>query len=454
MQEETAVGTLPILIGMAGSAPRSLLAAATVGLLALMGASPPAWACVPRGGLSEGLPDCRVYELVSPVEKDGADAIASGLPPTVQASASGSALAYTSVGSFAGSGGEGPVGNELPNAYLAVRSGTGWVTRGLSPPTARATGTGPAGLGYDFSEDLSRVVVKVPLQTLAPGAPEGVYNLYLRDPAGGFSLVTTSPPATALPGSCGLCFVTTDVPAFAGASGDFGRVIFEANESLASLPAGAPGGEVENLYESFPRQGGGVLRLVGVLPDGAIPPEGAQPGSGVKVFYTSFTPADSEDVAHAISEDGSRIVFQAKADGGPPAPEQSGGTEVYDRIYNPGGAGSEGYETVELSAPAPGAKPAHPGPGPARFWAATADGSRVFFTSSAELTSVSNTGPWNAGNDLYEYDLSTRTLTDLTPDSNLLDWEAGANVLGVVGASGAPATGAGAGGEGSGGNSG
>src|SRR4029077_10022727 len=93
-----------------------------------------------------------------------------------------------------------------------------------------------------------------------------------------------------------------------------------------------------------------------------------------------------------------------------------------------------GTQTTELSAPAPGATPTHPGAAAALFWAASADGSRIFFTSPAELTTASNTGPAHEGNDLYEYDFDRpgEELVDLTAET--VD-EAGARVLCVLDAS-------------------
>jgi hypothetical protein len=50
----------------------------------------------------------------------------------------------------------------------------------------------------------------------------------------------------------------------------------------------------------------------------------------------------------------------------------------------------------------------------AKYWGASTDGSKVFFTSKAELTEGAYTGLDGQGEDLYEYDLETKTLTDLT----------------------------------------
>ena len=87
--------------------------------------------------------------------------------------------------------------------------------------------------------------------------------------------------------------------------------------------------------------------------------------------------------------------------------------------------------TVEVSASQRlAANPA--GPREARYWGASADGDRVFFTGAAELTEDAYTGPDGNGANLYEYRLSTEAgkpgkLTDLSVE----DTGNGASVLGV-----------------------
>ena len=381
-----------------------------------------------RTGASENLPDCRAYEQVSPVEKGGLDAIALSPLQFAQSSACEAGeqctVAYMNDGAaFAGAS-----GNGVANAYLATRSATGWQTTALTPPTPQAPANSLAKVSYAFSGDLSETVLRVPLQQLTEDAPAGVYNLFLRQADGGYSLVSASSPTQPPTAGCGRCFEQQDVPAFAGASADFSHVIFEANDSLL---AGAPGPGVENLYESS----AGKVSLVGILPDEAIPPQGTTAGGGINAVSER-----AHDLGHAISQDGSHVLFEAAADGGEPDPEQAGMTELYDRI--------DGSLTVEVSAPAPGAQPGACeteervcNAEPARFWAASADGSIVYFTSKAALTKESytgvepTTGPEpreNPGNDLYRYDLDTGTLSDLTVD---FGDPAGARVLGVVGAS-------------------
>jgi hypothetical protein len=379
-----------------------------------------------RSGPSARLPDCRVDEQVSPVEKGGQDA--TTVHPVLSAQASNCegaepcAVAYMNVGAaFAGD-----AGNEYPNAYLGSRGPGGWQTTSLSPSTLQAPPNNDPKLSYAFSEDLSQTVLRVPLEQLTEGAPAGVYNLYLRGPGGEYSLLTTVTPPEPPQAGCGSCFEREDTVAFAGASQNFGHVLFEANDSLV---AGAPSG-VPNLYEKT----AGQVRLVGILPDGVIPTGGTAAGGGIDA-----SGEHAHELEHAISQDGSDVLFEAAADGGPPDEPQVGDTELYDRV--------EGTHTVEVSAPAPGAMATKCeteagvcAPQSAQFWAASGDGSVVYFTSKAALSKQSHTGgePADPGNDLYRYEVEGGGLTDITPDAH--DEEGneepdGADVLGVVGAS-------------------
>ncbi|MDR3637867.1 MAG: hypothetical protein P4L84_28940 [Isosphaeraceae bacterium] len=379
-----------------------------------------------RSGPSEHLPDCRAYEQVSPVEKGGADAVTVQPLFPAQASACGDGEACGIAYMNAATAFAGAPGNELPNAYLATRATAGWQTTALTPPTLQPPANGPAKVSYAFSADLSQTVLRVPLQPLTEHAPAGMYNLFLRNANGEYSLVTASPPSKPPEAGCGGCFAFQDVPAFAGASSDFTHVIFEANDSLLG---GAPEG-VENLYETVAEHVG----LVGILPDGKIPAEGATAGAGIDAAEEQ-----PGEIAHAISQDGSHVLFEATADGGAPDEEQLGDTELYDRI--------DASSTVEVSAPAQGAEPSKCetkggicAAEPAQFWGASTGGSVVFFTSKAALTKGSYTGTEggaeNPGNDLYRFNVGTRTLTDLTADAvHEKEDPNGASVLGVLGTS-------------------
>ena len=87
--------------------------------------------------------------------------------------------------------------------------------------------------------------------------------------------------------------------------------------------------------------------------------------------------------------------------------------------------------TIEVSASQRKVTDPH-GPGLANYWDASTDGSRVFFTSSVELTEDAYTGPADNAENLYEYDLERpvgERLKDLTVDETDVD---GAAVQGVV----------------------
>jgi hypothetical protein len=372
-----------------------------------------------RTGPSAGLPDCRVYEQVSPVEKGGSDAVARGA--SAAASPDGEKLVYQGYGAFPGA-----AGNTASAEHLSVRSTGIWQTSELTPAAVRAVDITPYLVGYDFSEDLSQALLTVALP-LTPEATPDVYDLFLRNPSGGYTWVNSKPPTIPVedrcpPGFTAKCFLFGDLSAYAGAANGFTHVLFESNAQLGSE---APETGVEALYESS----GGQVELVGILPDGQVAREGSTAGAGSSVEENAGSAVEVDKrVEHAISESGSRVVFEANSDEGESEEAGQGGKqEVYDRI--------EGKRTIELSAPAPGAAPKVTTAEAATFWAASGNGSRVFFTSSAELTTPSNTGEGNVGEDLYEYNLETGALTDLTVDTNPVDVSTGAMVQGVVGTS-------------------
>ncbi len=379
-----------------------------------------------RVGPSAALPDCRAYEQVSPTEKGGFAAYSTQGTPA-QAAPGGkvegeAAVAYLNNQAFPGAAGN----SALFSAHLSRRTDAGWQTTELTPgvPTAHVLST--YFLSYDFSEDLSQTVIRAPLVPLTPEATPGVFNLFHRHADGAYTLVNSLQPTVSAEEQCPpflspICFFIADISTFAGASSDFSHVLFE---STAQFFPEAPETGREALYENV----AGQVSLVGVLPDGHAAVESTA-GAGSAVANTSGNQASDRRVERAISQDGSQVVFQAPADGGQPDPSQTEeNIEVYDRV--------EGKETIELSAPAADATPGAT-PESATFWAASSDGSRVFFTSTAELTATSNTGEANSGEDLYEYSFDRAregkpALKDLTVDSNPLDTATGAAVQGVV----------------------
>jgi hypothetical protein len=346
---------------------------------------------------SSYLPDCRAYEMVSPVEKNGGDITGrpvGGTNGNVIAARQGGRVYYESYQAFADT-----EGAPVETGYLGNRSAEGWSSAGLLPPqvpvgsflNTRFTG---------FTADLSRGVVgPVYGPALSPNAPPGVANLYERNFATGqYRVLTTALPPTNNLG---------ENPIYAGSSADFSRSIFEDTRKLTP---DAPSGPLNSLYESV----GDEVRLVSILPDGTPAQGGGDAGGpgGASLNIGEFS--------HAISENGSRIFFSSPSSvGGPPASPP----QLYVR--------KDGVSTVEVSA-SQRATPDPAGPQAATFRAATPDGTKVFFTSKAELTDNANTGTGDSNEDLYMFNVATGSLEDLTSDPGEPE---GARVAGLVGVS-------------------
>lgn len=347
-----------------------------------------------------GLPDCRAWEMVSPLEKNGGDIagidVFSG-GGVAQAAADGNGVTYVSAASFAD-----PRGAPLASQYLSAREAGGWGTENITTPLLASTyfGGGQGAPYKSFSSDLSSGVLTNDEQTGAvenppiPGAPAGYKNLYLRDSAtGGLRPLLTSVPEEA---------AETFRFGFQGATPDLEQVVVGSHAALT--PGATNGGARNNLYE----WGAGGLYVVSEPPNPVTPGEtlaGARLGSGVE-GDPNFNPG------HTISSDGSRVFWTSGSTGG--------------TLFVREGIGSAQARTVQIDKPEAGvAEPPHV----SIFRTATPDGSRAFFTSTEPLTSSGR-----EGSDLYDYDVDTGVLSDLTPDVRTED-PLGADVLGVMGTS-------------------
>ncbi|HEV7493067.1 hypothetical protein [Baekduia sp.] len=337
--------------------------------------SPPSAACANdalRDGIGSRLPDCRAYEQVSPVDKNGTDAafLEAGAVTDISRSAvAGGAVVFATFGSvFAGE----PSG-QTSDYYLSRRGGDGWTTNGINPPLkATAAIVNDPFTEMLFTDALDKAVTNVTSQNgplLTPDAGLGQFNRYvqdLSDPAHpSYQLLT--PPST------DVC--TTFVY---GASADLSHVIYC---STAKLTTDAVAG-AQNLYDWVH----GAFRLVSIAPDG--------------------TPMSSSDARFAavpstISRDGSRIFFQADGN-------------LYLR--------QDATSTIQIDA----AQGAGPGGG-GLFLGASDDGSKVVFAAAASAGLTDDTVP-GSGQNLYLYDAANAShpLTDLTPAADV-------NLDGLVG---------------------
>ncbi|MGA8353437.1 MAG: hypothetical protein WB698_04645 [Solirubrobacteraceae bacterium] len=347
---------------------------------------------------AEYLPDCRAYEAVSPLAKNNGSVLPDVTPYTIggyteprngsQAAASGESITYESFTAFPGS-----AGSLIVNQYLASRNAAGWSTTPLNVPQAPnhfADGEPTAATAYlAFSTELTNAVLNA-LEPPLAGAPAGYNDLYMRNNEAGIYVPITAEAPT----NSNIKLGEQD-PSFyfEGATPTFSHVVFASNGDYYPGAVGSLKGEKLNLYE----WSDGELRLVNITPAGNVSPESS---------FTSVGggPRIEGEYVGAISGDGSHIVWTDSVD-----------EELLDRI--------NGTETIELDASTIEPK----GGGGGIFAGASADGERVFFMDARKLTA-------NAvgGQELYEYNLETQTLTNLTADAA---GPGGAKVGGVVGIS-------------------
>ena len=323
------------------------------------------------------LPDNRMWEMVSPPDKSGAriEALPGG-GSAVQASAGGDGIAYVSYG---------PVGEVQGNRtseftqVLSTRSAQGWSSQSLTTPSEEVTHleAGEADEYKLFSSDLSLGLLEPKGDTPLPPLKQGAERtIYVRNDASG----EYTPLVTAENVVAGATFGRAEGESlvFLDGTPDLSHVIFSSSEKLTpeALPA------TLQLYEWEE----GTIHLLSVSPE-ANAVEG-------RLGYNSTI------VRHAMSDDGERVVWQ-----------EGEGRQTTLNLRD-----MSRDENVRVDTTQAGALGGEEGG--ARFQTASNDGSRVFFTDDAELTTSSHAGEANP--DLYVFEaprgrpLSAGKLTDLT----------------------------------------
>lgn len=302
-----------------------------------------------RIGLGALLPDCRAYEMVSPLDKAGGDIrvldAPGGRAVLEQGDETGEKLAYGSARAF-GDAQSAPITSQ----YIAQRiAGSRWRTHSINPPRGRSLlpvlqqlNTEVKAFTNDLCQSWLTTFAEAPL---AEGGVPGVVNLYRRDdrlcaPEGFEALA----PVLEL---------TNPDPVVLGISADGSHTIFAVTNKLTEEASEGP----RQLYESV----GGELRFVCILPGGAADTDGCTAGSG----------SEPGGGPKRISNDGERVFWSdnATAEG-----------KLYVRIG--------GSQTVAVSEEAEDAE----GTDKSWFWAATSDGSKAVFTTGGTLYTFSLAG--------------------------------------------------------------
>jgi hypothetical protein len=396
------------------------------------------------------LPDHRVFEQVSPVEKGGEVFQQVNQEGFVLTDASGEHAIV-----------DGGVHNSVLSSDVSwmyeTRTPTGWkgVQIGPSPPPGTNYQDERETQIVATNENLSRTAFQTMLG-LDPRDVGTTNDIYVHDGTTEPFTWASGPPSPdqKLTGALeanynnGICAVAiycyNNNAQLAGTSADLSDVVWSQRAALLTPPASLPGSPPDThasgyeVYESV----NGTGQLVGVVPSAGSLECGSSGGGcvvprcgaamGNVTYESNYQDAGGSEgfapTQGAVSGDGSQVVFTSPDPntevlaGCPPA-------EIYVRDE---GAGS----TVEVSGSQKtggdpvGAKP--------KIYAGSAEEggqvTAVFFTSREELTNDANTGSDDQGEDLYSYSLATGRITDLTPDENSQD-EDGADVMGFIGAS-------------------
>jgi hypothetical protein len=295
----------------AGTALMTLtLTALTIALGALAPVAATADSCpnaAERFGASANLPDCRAYELVTPMIKEDNDYIVGihGFPDGNHALIQ-SLLPYPEAQN-----------GQLTNV-LSTRTGSGWVSTSLTVPQGPGEPDGllsPDSGGnsevVSFTEDFSAAFVNSPFADDPLDQNKGT-NVYRIDIPG------RQPSLAALPDSGPMTEALIEPPVhpgtgsgagtyMAGNSGDGSSVFFETTVTLPTAP-GTPVDTHTAGNELYERRGDHTY-VVGVLPDGNTPSCGAEIADAGMNAYNNQVPND----VGAIAADGSNVVFRTPA---------------------------------------------------------------------------------------------------------------------------------------------
>jgi hypothetical protein len=355
-----------------------------------------------RTGASAGLPDCRAYEMVTPVDKNNGDIfapldVASNQLILDQAATSGEKLTYTTSQGFGDT-----VGVPITSQYIASRGAGGWSSHSITPPQGISPAEGGAQLENlefrAFTTDLcSAALLNTTASPLAPGAVDGFFNIYKRHNCGqeGYEAITTTEPPNVLPKNyTGL--------SMQGLSADGRCVVFRANDQLT--PDANPGFPQFGItfFQVYESCGDGQLHLVSMLPSGEASPEDSSAGTGIATVGGGVG-FRYNTLSRAVSADGSRVYWtESLAEG--PLYLRENSTQPQSAI----GSGGECTEadkacTIPVSS------------GTAHFWSASSDGSKALY-SEGNLENVDA--------QLYEFDLASKASTPIAT-----------GVKGVMGAS-------------------
>ena len=208
-------------------------------------------------------------------------------------------MTFSSGASFAGN-----LGSRVINQYIADRTGSGWETAGIDAPHGKTVFGGDDFNAFEtemnpfklFTPDLTTSwFINTNAPPLTANAEQGVVNLYRSGEAGEYQALTTG-----VAENVGNLEVRYN-PEIEGRSADFSDIVFAVRAKLT--PGGASVTELKQLYD----YANGELHLVSIRPDGTA----ATSDSNVGWNYDGIWEEGGMSVAHAVSDDGSRIYWSS-----------------------------------------------------------------------------------------------------------------------------------------------
>ena len=383
-----------------------------------------------RSELNSGsLADCRAYEMVTPVYKEGYPLRVSSY------AANGESAIVTSLANLVATPGEGETAVEA-SMYLDSRTVSGWQLLPLNAPLSQFVGQLPVASEADSGETL--------WDQHTPEQSAAARGLYVRLAGGIYSFVGPLLPPGVAEGEPSNVINTEaifDKPI--AATRDYHHVILAANEATAYWPFDGTVGAEGSLYE----YSGTVSERTGVYKEQPILVAVEGEKGSKSLIGQCGSRLGGGTMANALSSDGETIFFTVEPIGaegceglGPKVPE------VYARLH---GALSNTAAAVTVHVSASECTVGCEKESGKNFEGASESGEKVFFTSTQKLIegavdgteSGSATKPGCAriksgvGCNLYEYDFGASGSECQVARRCLSVVSEGAGVLGVAGIS-------------------